>query len=276
MLWAPGEAATERGPALSTCLWDEQGGRQGRSSLAGGGGPRARSGGSAWVSLTSMQKTPLPRPGPESGSSPDTPPEMGDSLPLRPPVRAPPYLICAVLRGPTSFSGPSACAEHLLDAVPPWLALPTAQTPSPAWGGSEGQRHRGAAWLFARIATSPETRLPLRGPHAAAGGAGSSRGLNSSFSRLLSPEMSLRSRPPAWWCIQGAPSVDGVGGAREERREGREEGERSGRRGRGGRWWWSELGCRLPLLSVSVPLSTTVKKILRQLGSGEADRRAHV
>ena len=41
------------------------------------GDPRAQSGGSAWISLISMQKTPLLHPGPESHSSPYTPPEMG-------------------------------------------------------------------------------------------------------------------------------------------------------------------------------------------------------
>lgn len=51
------------------------------------GDPRAQSGGSAWISLISMQKTPLLHPGPESHSSPYTPPEMGASLPLRPPLR---------------------------------------------------------------------------------------------------------------------------------------------------------------------------------------------
>lgn len=81
-----------------------------------------------------------------------------------------PGLSCAP--GPTPASGSSACVEHLLDAVPPWLARPTARTPSPAWGGSEGQRHRGAAWWSARIATPhSETRFPLRGPQAAARGA---------------------------------------------------------------------------------------------------------
>lgn len=76
----PGKEALPFQPA---CRMNREGGRD----VAASGGPRAQSGGSAWISLISMQKTPLLRPGPESHSSPYTPPEVGALLPLRPPLR---------------------------------------------------------------------------------------------------------------------------------------------------------------------------------------------
>ena len=105
----------------------------------------------------------------------------------------------------------------------------------------EAQRGRGtgAAWLSARLATSPEPLFPSGAPTQRQEEQSSSRGVNSSgFSHLLSPEMSREVLAPAWRCIQGAPSVDRIG-------EGGQRGTRAERQEREGREMVVGASCRL-------------------------------